>query len=96
MYDASKPGARLTNITVNGKPLNDRANYTLTTTSYVAIDGGDGYSMFKGAKLLVPIDQSPSESDILQKAISSVPAIAPKVDERIVRTDTAKDSRQCP
>jgi 5'-nucleotidase len=95
-YDASrKSGERLTSVTVNGKPFHDRATYTLTTTSYVAIDGGDGYSMFKGAKLLVPIDQSPSESDILQKAISSVPAISPNVDGRITRVDAEKNSRSC-
>jgi len=95
-YDASrKPDERLTSVTVNGKALDDRATYTLTTTSYVAIDGGDGYSMFKGAKLLVPVDQSPSEADILQKAISSVTSIAPKVDGRITRVDAAKESRSC-
>lgn len=95
-YDASrKSGERLTSVTVNGKPLDDRATYTLTTTSYVAIDGGDGYTMFKGAKLLIPPETAPSEADILQKAISSVPAIAPKIDGRIIRADAAKESRSC-
>src|SRR5581483_7691762 len=96
-YNASrKPGARLTEVTVNGKPLDDKAMYTLTTTSYVAIDGGDGYTMFKGAKQIITPEQGPSESDVLQKAISSVSAIAPKVEGRITRIDKGKDSGSCP
>ena len=95
-YDASrKPGARITSITVNGKPLDDRRAYTLATTTYVAIDAGDGYAMFRSATLLIPPAQAPIESDILQKAIASVPAIAPKIDGRIKRIDAAKDQRSC-
>src|SRR6266853_1602046 len=30
-----KPGARLTSVTVNGKPLEDRRSYTLATTTYL-------------------------------------------------------------
>ena len=95
-YDASrKPGTRLTSVTVNGKPLDDKATYTLTTTSYLAIDGGDGYTMFKGAKQLINPDQGPSESDVLQKAIASVNAITPKVEGRITRVDAGKDQGPC-
>ena len=95
-YDASrKSGARLTTVTVNGKALDDKATYTLTTTSYVAIDGGDGYTMFKGAKQLITPDQCPSESDVLQKAIASVNAIAPRVEGRITRVDVGKDQGPC-
>jgi 5'-nucleotidase len=95
-YDAGrKAGARLTSVMVNGKALDDRQTYTLAATSYVVIDAGDGYDMFKGAKLLITPEQGPSESDILQKAIASVPSIAPKVEGRIMRVDTAKDSNAC-
>ena len=95
-YDASrKPGARLVSATVNGKPLDDKRMYTLATTSYVAEDGGDGYTMFKGATQMIPQAQQPFESDILQKAISSVPAIAPAVEGRITRVDSAKSQSNC-
>lgn len=95
-YDASrKPGARLVSVTVNGKPLDDKQTYTLATTSYVAEDGGDGYTMFKGATQLIPKAQQPFESDILQKAIQSVPAIAPTVEGRITRVDSAKNQSTC-
>ena len=95
-YDASrKPGARLVSVTVNGQPLDDKQTYTLATTSYVAEDGGDGYTMFKGAPQLIPKAQQPFESDILQKAIQSVPSIAPKVEGRITRVDSAKSQTSC-
>lgn len=95
-YDASrKSGARLTEVLVNGKPLDDKATYTLATTSYVAEDAGDGYKVFQGAAQLVPKAQQPLESDILQKAISSVPSIAPKVEGRITRVDVIRKQSSC-
>jgi 2',3'-cyclic-nucleotide 2'-phosphodiesterase (5'-nucleotidase family) len=80
---------------VNGKPLDDKQMYTLATTSYVAEDGGDGYTMFKSATQLIPKAQQPFESDILQKAIQSVTVIAPIVEGRIIRVDSAKSQSNC-
>jgi 5'-nucleotidase len=95
-YDASrKPGARITSITVNGKPLDDKRTYTLATTTYVALEAGDAYDMFRNAPLLIRPKQAPSETDILQKAIASVRAIAPKADGRIKRVDVGKDQSTC-
>jgi 5'-nucleotidase len=87
VFDASRsPGARITKLTVNGQPLDDRKTYTLATTDYVA-GGGDGYAMLKDARLLIPVAQGQFDSDVLQKAISLVRAIAPKTDGRITRVD---------
>lgn len=95
-YDATrKPGARITSITINGKPIDDQRTYTLATTTYVALDAGDGYDMFRTATLLIRPEQAPSETDILQKAIASVRAIAPKTDGRIKRVDSGKDQSTC-
>jgi 5'-nucleotidase len=95
-FDTSRPpGKRITAITINGKPLDDKKTYTLATTSYVAIDGGDGYDMFRNAPLVIRPEQAPSETDILLKAITSVPAIAPKIDGRIKRDDAVKDQSVC-
>jgi 5'-nucleotidase len=95
-YDATrKPGARITSITINGQPLNDKRTYTLATTTYVALEAGDGYDMFRNAPLLIRPEQAPSETDILQKAIASVRAIAPKIDGRIKRVDAGKDQNTC-
>jgi 5'-nucleotidase len=87
VFDASRPpGSRITSLTVNGKPLDDRKTYTLATTDYVA-GGGDGYEMLKSARLLIPATQGQFDSDVLQKAISSVRTIAPRTDGRIRRVD---------
>jgi 5'-nucleotidase len=95
-FDAGRPpGKRITGITINGKPLDDRGTYTLATTNYVAIDAGDGYDMFRKGTLVVRPEQAPSETDILLKAIASVPAIAPKTDGRIHRIDAGKEQGAC-
>jgi 5'-nucleotidase len=95
-YDATrKPGARITSITINGRPLDDKRTYTLATTTYIALEAGDGYDMFRNAPLLIRPEQAPSETDILQKAIAAVRAIAPKNDGRISRVDAGKDQNLC-
>lgn len=95
-YDATRtPGQRVTSVTVNGKPLADRQTYTLAATSYVIKDGGDGYTMFRDATVLIGPDQAPSESDIMQKAITSVISLAPKTEGRITRIDTPKSQTSC-
>ena len=95
-YDASrKAGDRVSNIMVNGKPLDDRKLYSLAATNYVVKDAGDGYDMFRAAKVLIGPERAPSESDILQKKIGSVASIAPKTDGWITRLDTPNDLRKC-
>ncbi|MDX6445574.1 MAG: 5-nucleotidase / UDP-sugar diphosphatase [Blastocatellia bacterium] len=95
-FDTSRPpGRRITSITINGKPLDDRKSYTLATTSYVAIDAGDGYDMFRKGTLVIRPEQAPSETDILLKAIAAVPAIAPKTDGRITRVDAGRNKGSC-
>jgi 5'-nucleotidase len=87
-FDATRPaGSRIVNVTVNGKPLDEKKKYTLATSDYVAIDGGDGYSMFKQARLLIPREQAQFDSDVLRAAIAFKKVIAPKLDGRIKRLD---------
>jgi len=91
-FDASRPaGARLVDVKVNGLPLNDTKKYTLTTTTFIALDGGDGYSMFKGATVIIPPERAPIDVDAVRKAIGTRP-IAPKVEGRIKRLDVAQKS----
>ena len=95
-FDTSRPPRqRITSITIAGKPLDERRTYTLATTTYLAVEAGDGYEMFRGATFLVRPEQAPVESDILLKGIASVPAIAPKTDGRIKRVDAARDKNSC-
>jgi 5'-nucleotidase len=87
-FDARRPpGSRIVSLTVNGKPLDEKKNYTLATSDYVAIDGGDGYAMFKSARVLIPREQARFDSDVLQSAIMTKKVIAPKVEGRIKRLD---------
>ncbi len=51
--------------------------------------------MFRGATFLIRPEQAQLETDILQKAIAAVPAIAPKLDGRIKRVDAARDQNPC-
>ena len=95
-YDATKKaGARLTEVTVNGAPLDDKKSYTLAASDYVVIKGGDGYKMFADPTFIIRPEQAPSDSESLQKAIRSVSAIAPKTDGRIRRIDTPQDQDSC-
>jgi 5'-nucleotidase len=90
-FDASRPaGSRIVDLKINGQPLNETRKYTLTAPTFVAIDGGDGYTMLKGSTVVLPPESAPLDSEALQRAISAVRAIAPKVEGRIKRLDTVK------
>ena len=77
----------LTNVEVNGQPLDDKKTYTLATNTFVALKGGDGYTMFEGAKVLVNEENGPVEPVILINAISEEKEIAPQTDGRIKRVN---------
>jgi 5'-nucleotidase len=85
-FDASRPaGKRVTSIEVGGQPLDDKKTYTLATNTFVALKGGDGYTMFAGAKMLVNEENGPVEPVVLMNAISAEKEIAPQTDGRIKR-----------
>lgn len=87
-FDATRPaGSRITEATVNGQTLDDKKTYTLATTTFLAVDGGDKYDMFKSAKFLIKPEDGQNAQDILKNAITSVASINPQVDGRIKRLD---------
>jgi 5'-nucleotidase len=93
-FDATRPpGARVIEVKVNGRPLEATRRYSLTTTTFIGLDGGDGYAMFKGATVLIPSDRAPLDSDVLKREISRARRIGPKVQGRILRLDTPQRSR---
>lgn len=56
--DKAKPaGERVSDVMVNGAPLDEAASYTVATNDYMA-NGGDGYSVFKGGKVLVNLESA--------------------------------------
>ena len=91
-FDASRAaGSRLVDVKVKGLPLDNAKKYTLTTTTFIGLDGGDGYSMFKGATVIIPPDRAPIDVDVVRKALGRR-AIAPRVEGRIKRLDAAQKS----
>lgn len=95
-FDAGRPiGNRVTAVTVNGIPLDEHKKYTLATTNFLA-DGGDGYEVLKGARVLITLEQAQTDFDIVRRAMAGKP-ITPKVDGRIKRLDNAQGpKRDCP
>ena len=48
---------RVKNVMVGGEPLDLERIYTVAVESYISTDCGDGMSMFKGCKVIVPTDE---------------------------------------
>jgi 5'-nucleotidase len=93
-FDARRPvGSRVTEITINGQPLDDRKTYTLATTSFLAVEGGDGYQLLQNQRFLIKPEQGERAPEILRKAIAAVNAIAPRTDGRIKRLDQMEGDR---
>jgi 5'-nucleotidase len=87
-FDTTKPaGSRVTEILVGGKPLDENKTYTLATSDFLVAKGGDGYTMFKSARILTDAATAPKDSDLLEKTIreSKDKTIAPKLEGRIIR-----------
>ncbi len=87
-FDTTKPaGNRVTEIMVGGKRLAETAKYTLATSDFLVSRGGDGYTMFKDAKVLTPAETSPKDSEVFEEAIKNAPdkTIAPVIENRIVK-----------
>lgn len=87
-FDARRPaGSRVLEVTVNGQPLDEKKTYTLATTSFLAVDGGDDYKMLTGQRFLIKPEQGPKAPDVFRNAITAVKSIAPQTDGRLKRVD---------
>ncbi|TXK76800.1 bifunctional UDP-sugar hydrolase/5'-nucleotidase [Paenibacillus sp. N3.4] len=76
------PGARLLDVKVNGQQLDRKAHYTIAVVDFVA-EGGDGYDVFKGSKVLLDKDAGPLLSKVVADYIQQKGTVAPKVEGRI-------------
>jgi 5'-nucleotidase len=86
-FDGRRPaGSRVLSVSVSGKPLDDRKTYTLATSAFV-LDGGDGYSMFRGARVLIKPEEGPVEANVVMAALAAAGEVAPHTDGRIERLD---------
>ncbi|HYP52828.1 MAG TPA: 5'-nucleotidase, partial [Pyrinomonadaceae bacterium] len=86
-YDARRPaGTRVTQVSVGGRPLDDKKTYTVASNAYL-VGGGDGYTMFGNARFLLDPEEGPVEAVVLMDAIQAAREIAPQTDGRIKRLD---------
>jgi 5'-nucleotidase len=86
-FDTRKSvGSRVVKIMIGGQPLDEKKNYTLTSSSYL-INGGDGYTMFKNARYLINAESAQIDAVILANYVGTSGVIAPKVEGRIKRLD---------
>jgi len=89
-YDPKKPaGSRVVAVTVGGSPLDETNTYTLATSDFLVSRGGDGYTMFKDAKVVSSAANAPKDSDAFEAAIRNAQnsTISPVVEGRIVRVN---------
>ena len=79
-------GSRIVEALVGGKPIVESGIYTLATSDFLVSRGGDGYTMFKDAKILIPAESAQKDSEVFENAIRNSPnrTISPKVEGRII------------
>jgi 2',3'-cyclic-nucleotide 2'-phosphodiesterase (5'-nucleotidase family) len=78
------PGSRVVSITVGGQPIDKAKTYTVATNDYMA-SGGDGYTAFKGGKVLIDATSAQFMASQVIDWIAAEGEIAPKVEGRIVK-----------
>ncbi len=90
VYDARRPaGSRITTISVGGQPLMENKMYTLAINSFV-LTGGDGYTMFRNARILIKPEEGPVEPAVVIAALATAGEVAPETDGRIERADAPR------
>jgi 5'-nucleotidase len=81
--DANAPaGNRVTDVKVQGKPLELDRLYTVAVPDFLLL-GGDGYTMFAGQKVLNGPDSAPLMLSALEKYVVERGEVEPAVDGRI-------------
>jgi 5'-nucleotidase len=87
-FDTTRPaGSRVVEVLVGGKPLEEDKIYTLATSDFLVSRSGDGYVMFKNAKVLINAAEAQKDSEVFEKAIKESPnaTISPRLEGRIVK-----------
>ena len=79
----AKAGARVVSVNIGGLPLNKGRTYTMATNNYIA-GGGDGYSVFKKAKVIIDASGATIMAGMVMDYIKAKGSVSPKVEGRIV------------
>lgn len=94
--DANKPaGNRVCDVMVNGKPLKLERSYLVATNDFMAA-GGDNYTMFKDAPVLIEYS---ALDEALIAYMEKLGEVAPKKEGRstfIAKTEAAKEEAKVP
>src|SRR5207244_108182 len=76
--DPAKPaGSRVSSVRVAGQPLDPGKPYRLAIVDYT-LEGGDGYTMFAGAKVLVTPERGAMLLPAVEAYVRRQKTIAPK------------------
>lgn len=77
-------GSRVSNVTINGKPIQLETIYTVALPLYIK-NGGDGFQMLKNTMGVVEIDSEKNiDSDIFIDYVKKIKVLNPKLEGRIV------------
>jgi 2',3'-cyclic-nucleotide 2'-phosphodiesterase (5'-nucleotidase family) len=82
--DVTRPaGDRVVSVSVNGKPLDAAATYTLATNDFLA-RGGDGYEALKQTRQLVGATDAKLLAELIMARLGAQDEVAPSIEQRIV------------
>ncbi|MHA4990291.1 bifunctional metallophosphatase/5'-nucleotidase [Cetobacterium somerae] len=77
-------GSRVSNVTINGKPIELETIYTVALPLYIK-NGGDGFQMLKNTVGIVEIDSEKNiDSDIFIDYVKKIKVLNPELEGRIV------------
>ena len=80
------PGQRVKSVSVNGQPLDTAATYTVATNDFLA-KGGDGYTVFNDAKVLIDAAAAKYMATMVMDFVATAGEVAPKVEGRVKAVD---------
>jgi len=82
--DAKAPvGSRVSDVRVNGAPLDPAKTYTVALPDYL-MNGGDGYAMFPAQKVLIDAQSGDLVVQALEKYIAKRGTVSPAPEGRLV------------
>jgi 2',3'-cyclic-nucleotide 2'-phosphodiesterase (5'-nucleotidase family) len=78
------PGSRIVRADIGTRSLDDASTYTVVVPSYL-FRGGDGYTAFARAQVLLAPEAGPDLAAVVVQAVADRSPIAPAVDDRLKR-----------
>lgn len=83
---SAAPGERVKSVAVNGKPLDPAATYTVATNDFLA-KGGDGYTVFSDAEVLIDAAAAKYMASMVMDFVAAAGEVAPKVEGRVTSVE---------